>query len=159
MPILDVSLRMADFGSFLASVADVEGWGAEANSMLDEMEDRQTEQAVGSNRIVALIRELFAKSKTHSAQSYTAKKWAEMLLPLVSDNDQETKKQLTSKFLNWAFTKVQTVRNTFRINDHWDGHQKVKLFTLTAEEILPTQTAIEESAFQSHGPVLASKAA
>jgi hypothetical protein len=64
-----MSLRMADFGSFMASVAKVEGWGTEANAMLDETQDRQTEQEFGSNRIIALIRELFAKSDTTSEQS------------------------------------------------------------------------------------------
>jgi hypothetical protein len=143
MPILDVSLRMADFGSFMASVAHVEGWGTEADAMLDELQARQTEQAVGSSRIIALIRERFARSKAYSGHSDTAKGWAENLLPLVPDNDLETKRQMTSRFLLWAFTKVQTVKDTFRITSEWDSHRKVTLFTLQAEDGVVAKDSID----------------
>jgi hypothetical protein len=145
MPIRDVSLRMADFGSFMASVAHVEGWGTEADQMLDELQGRQTEQAVKSNRIIALIRERFAMSKAYSGHADTAKGWASILLSLVPDNDFETKKQMTSSFLTWAFTNVQTVKDTFRITSEWHGHRKVWLYTLHAEEGVVARDA--------HGPV------
>jgi hypothetical protein len=145
MPIRDVSLRMADFGSFMASVAHVEGWGTEADQMLDELQGRQTEQAVKSNRIIALIRERFAMSKAYSGHADTAKGWAHILLPLVPDNDLETKKQMTSNFLTWAFDNVQTVKDAFRIIREWHSHRKVWLYTLHAEEGVVARDA--------HGPV------
>jgi hypothetical protein len=151
MKIRDVSLRMADFGSFMASVAYVEGWGTEADAMLDELQGRQTTQAVDSNRIISLARELFAISSAYSGHSDTAKGWASILLSQVADNDFETKKQLTSKFLTWAFTSLQTLKETFRIQSKWDTNRKVRLFTLHAEEGVvarDTQTAFELDPFE-----------
>ncbi|MGA2851540.1 MAG: primase-helicase family protein [Terracidiphilus sp.] len=146
MPILDVSLRMADFGSFMASIASVEGWGPEAHAMLDEMQHRQTEQAVGSSRIIGLIRERFALTAAYSGYEATAKAWAEILLSHVADNDLESKKQMTSKYLTWAFTKLQTIKDTFKVTSRWDSHQKVNLFTLHAEEgVVAKDTAAKAS--------------
>jgi len=150
MPILDVSLRMADFGSFMASVASVEGWGTEAHAMLDELQGRQTEQAVGSSRIIALIRERFALTAAYSGHEATAKAWAAILLSHVADNDLESKKQMTSKYLTWAFTKVQTIKDTFRVSSKWDSHQKVTLFTLHAEEGVVAKDAASIAAFGTY---------
>jgi len=152
MQIRDVSLRMADFGSFMASVAHVEGWGPEADAMLDELQGRQTEQAVGSNRIVALIRERFATSKGYSGRSDTAKGWANNLIDLIPDSDLELKRQITSRFLTWAFTKVQVVKDTFNIKSKWNGNKKVMLFTLHAEEGVVAQDVVHGAAPDEEEP-------
>jgi hypothetical protein len=134
----------------MASVASVEGWGTEAHAMLDELQGRQTEQAVGSSRIIALIRERFALTAAYSGHEATAKAWAAILLSHVADNDLESKKQMTSKYLTWAFTKVQTIKDTFRVSSKWDSHQKVTLFTLHAEEGVVAKDAASIAAFGTY---------
>lgn len=142
MAIRDVSLRMADFGVFMASVAHAEGWGDTADQMLDELQTRQSDQAVESNRLAGLIRELFAETDEHWGHEDTATGWANILVGQVLDHDLETKKQVTARFLTWAFTHVQTLKDTFRIKARYDGKRKVALYKLHPEDgVVPGESA------------------
>lgn len=58
---------------------------------------------------------------------------------------------MTSKYLTWAFTKVQTIKDTFRVTSRWDTHQKVTLFTLHAEEGVVAKDAAPNAAFGMFG--------
>ncbi len=123
-----MAFRMADFASFMASVAHAEGWGDAANAMLAELQERQAQQSLGADRLVGVIRELFAESPAH------AKEWAKLLLSLVPAHDGEIRRQLTSKHLIPALQHSKVLVDIFRISQRWNGYHKVQLFRIRAEE-------------------------
>jgi hypothetical protein len=127
MELLPTHFRMADFGSFMSSVATVEGWGDDADRMLSEMQDRQITLAVEKSIVANLLRELFANTTHYQGVFRTAKEWAGILHTYVEDNDHEVKNKITASYLGHVFAVQETIlKETYSMKKEEDaknGHR------------------------------------